>query len=286
MNSYALILLADVLLTADFALQKQYQRKAGVSARAGLIFNGLLGLFAAVIFFIINGFQLHFSLYSLIMAAAMSVLCMLYVFVGFRILKDGNMALYTLFLMTGGMTIPYLWGTLFLNEEITVLRTLGLVLIIGAIVFSNLGAKRPNKTQLILCICVFFFNGFVSVISKMHQINTVYEPVSAGEFVFWTAVIKFVICSCALLFMKKEPLPSKPTVLLPIIFCSALANGLSYLCQLIGAANLPATLLYPLVTGGCVILSPIMGWLVYKEKLSVYQWAAIGICAVGTCLFL
>ena len=64
---------------------------------------------------------------------------MLYIFIGFRIMENGSMSLYTLFLMSGGMTVPYVWGVLFLNEELTILRTLGLLSIITAIIISNSG---------------------------------------------------------------------------------------------------------------------------------------------------
>jgi len=41
------------------------------------------------------------------------------------------MSLYTLFLMSGGMTVPYVWGVAFLDEDLTLFRTLGLLLITG-----------------------------------------------------------------------------------------------------------------------------------------------------------
>ena len=41
------------------------------------------------------------------------------------------MSLYTLFLMSGGMTVPYVWGVAFLNEDLTLFGILGLLLITG-----------------------------------------------------------------------------------------------------------------------------------------------------------
>jgi multidrug transporter EmrE-like cation transporter len=71
-----------------------------------------------------------------------------------------------------------------------------------------------------------------------------------------------------------------------IAFGAAAISGISYLLQLTGAKELPATVLYPMVTGGCIIFSALSGRIFFKEKLSTYQLVSIGLCFVGTLLFL
>ena len=66
----------------------------------------------------------------------------------------------------------------------------------------------------------------------------------------------------------------------------ALVGGISYLLQLIGAQNLPATILYPFITGGCIIVTALAGWLLYHEKLSKQTILGIALCFAGTCMFL
>lgn len=56
--------------------------------------------------------------------------------------------------------------------------------------------------------------------------------------------------------------------------------------QLIGASSLPASVMFPIVTGGTVILSSVAGSVVFREKLSSKQWAGIVLCFIGTVLFL
>ena len=123
MNQYVMLTLAAVLLACDFAINKLYQRFAGASLKAGLRFNAILGLLTVPIFWVIGGFSFEFSWFSALMAAGMALLAMAYTLLGFQILRQGSMALYTLFLMVGGMTVPYLWGLLFLDETFSVLRT-------------------------------------------------------------------------------------------------------------------------------------------------------------------
>lgn len=289
MLNYGLITLAAVLLTVDFVLQKQYQQKAGASSRAVLFFNAVNGLFTTAVFFAINGFKIEFSPYSLIMGTAMTLFALLYSLIGFRILAKGGIGLYTLFLMTGGMTVPYVFGLIFLNEPVNIARIIGLVCIIGAIVLANSAQGSKNKSVLLLCAAVFFLNGLVSVVSKLHQINTTNAPVSASAFVFWTGIAKFIMCTAVLLVggkgKEQEKLPARPAVL-GIILASALVGGISYLCQLIGAKDLPASVLYPFVTGGSIVLSDLVGVFLYKEKTDLRKQIGIAVCFAGTCLFL
>jgi len=279
------------LLAANFVFQKKYQKTAGTSIKAGLMYNALTGIFSAIMFLVINKFEIKLTGFSVLMAAIFATVVMMYIFIGFRIMEKGNMSLYTLFLMSGGMTVPYIFGVLFLNEELTIFRTLGLVAIIAAIVISNSGAEKPDKKQLILCLAVFILNGISSVTSKVHQISPASEIVTSPDFAFIVMMFKAVICSVVLLVCRKS-LFGEETVKLPIksviwvMLFASLSDGLTYMLQLIGATTLPATVLYPFVTGGSVILTSFAGVLVFKEKLSARQIVGIAICFVGTLLFL
>ena len=293
MESYLMVTAAVLLLAVDFSLQKLYQKRMGTAFTTGLVFNVLIGLFTAVIFFFINGCRLHFSLFSILMAAAMSSLCILYSLIGFRILKTGNMAFYTLALMSGGMTIPYVYGLLFLHEDFSFLRLVGLILILVAVVSSNMAEGKIDGKLILYCAAVFILNGFVSVVSKLHQIDLTHSPVSANEFVIYAGIMKVILSGLTLLLFRafsKDAAPEKPssaskTVLL-ITIASAFVSGLSYMLQLLGASRLPASVLYPFITGGSIVLSTVAGMLFFKEKVSKKLILSVILCFVGTCLFL
>lgn len=289
MINYLLIIAADIFLALNFVAQKKYQSTEGNLMPAGLFYNMATGLISAVIFLFLSGFDIKPTPYSFIAAFAQTALVSLYTLISFKILKGRNIALYTLFLLTGGMVLPYIYGVLFLDELLTLPRTIGLILIIIAIALSNTGIKKPSKKQIFLCILVFIINGFVSIISKLHQTEVIYKTIDSESFVFWTSIIKFFACiPLFLVSAKKATQPYKPNLkkaLLPIIF-SSLFGGVSYLLQLIGATNLPATVLYPLVSGGSIILSSLCGFIVLREKLTCELVIGIFVCFIGTCLFL
>lgn len=276
---YLIILVAVVLLALQFSSNKFYQLRFGNAITSSLLFTSLSGLVTALLFFCIGGFRLTVTPYSLGMAAIVAVLCCSYTLIGFKMFALGNMAVYTMFLMLGGMLLPYLYGVFWLEESITVWRILGVVLLTLSMVFPALGTKDDESKKkirtlfLLLCMVVFTLNGFVSITSKMHQIS---DRLIVGEtdFVILSNGLNGLISSVALLITcltrrtspLAEPLTGKSMGLIAgIVFVGGACNGTSYLLQLIGAANVPASVLYPMVTGGMVVLSAAAGMLFFRE---------------------
>ena len=289
MKYYGMLLAAVILLALDFALNKVYQRRAGTSPKAGFLFNAMVGIFAAAIFWVANGFQLHFSVYSMLLAAGFAATVMLYNLCGFRIMKQGSMAQYTLFLMSGGMLLPYICGLLFWNEPFSLSRMVGLVAILTAVIFSNGDGGKLDKSILGLCCTVFVLNGLTGICSKLNQSETVIPVVSATEFVIYTGLARFVFAGAGYLFCKKDGNTEERRGKCPVwllFLLSAAIDGVSYFLQLVGAANLPATVLFPFVTGGTMVFSALAGMIFFKERPSKRVLLGILLSFVGTLLFL
>lgn len=284
---------AALLLATDLSLNKIYQKTRGASSGASLLFNSALGLATAIIFFAVNRFSLSVSPYSAIMATLMSTAVMSYTMIGFHILKEGSMAIYSLFLMTGGTVLPYLWGLMFLKEPFSAVGTVGVILIIGGVFLSNFGGEKTTFKQIGMCLSVFFLNGSVSIISKMHQIEEKYPCVSTIDFVILGGICKFLIAGILLLSVlilgRKEGGGREKNTLSKswiVIVLSALVGGSSYFLQLYGARSLPATVLYPFITGGSIVFSSLMDAAVFKEKPSRRLILGVGLCFVGTVMLI
>lgn len=286
---YIMITLSTVLLAVNFAFSKIYQDKEGTAVVKGLYFNVLTGVFTALAFFVICGFKIEFTPYSITMATIKEILVVLYTILGFKIMERGSMALYTLFLMSGGMTVPYVWGIAFLNEPFTILRLFGLIFILLGVVVPNISKEKTDIKQLALCVGVFFVNGFVSVVSKHHQIETIYPTVGADTFVLLGGIAKFIFIGIVYLLVRKKTNIEKEKVspkMIVVIALASVVSGVSFLMQLWGASTLPATVLYPFITGGTVLFTSIAGVIFFKDKLSIKMILSIIFCLVGTLLFL
>ncbi len=291
MHNYLMLILADILLAVNIAVNKIYQQSEGTTIAAGFKYNFLAGLFTTVEFLIINGFRVSFTTYSCMMALVKTILVVAYTILGFRLLKLGSMALYTLFLMIGGMTIPYIWGLAFLDEPFSWLRTAALVLILAGVVLANFSKGKVNFKMIIMCVAVFIMNGFVSVVSKLHQIEEVQPAVTANDFVLIGGIIQFVLCGAGYVITRKSFVADSQSRLhwskvLLLVAVGATLGGVSYLLQLFGAEELPATVVYPFVTGGSIIFSTLMGVFAFKEKISAKMIISVCLCFVGTLMFL
>ena len=194
----------------------------------------------------------------------------------FRILKLGGMALYSLCLMSGGMLLPYVFGILFWREPVTLTRVLGLAAVLAAVILANFNRQAVAKPTLPLCAAVFILNGLCSIFSKAHQINQTYAAVDSAGFVMYSGIVKALLCTPLLLFRKfRKNLPAASPVRirrsLPVIVGASVIGGVSYLLQLNAAASLPATVLYPAVTGGSIVFSAVTGRLLFRERISARQ---------------
>ncbi len=293
MSDYLMLFGATLLLALGFVITKVYQKREGATLEAGLKMNVCVGLFTGIIFFFLNGMKIEITSFSIVYACLMAAFAVFYTIIGYEIIKDGQVALYTFFLMTGGMTVPYIFGAFFLGEEKSVIRTIGLIVIAVSVFITNAsGGKKLGLKSAIMCGAIFVLNGFVSVVSKLHQINPD-KAVSSEGFVLLTGVIKFLGCLVVLAvikLIKKNKQNQKKNFMstdsFGLLFISAIMSGVSYLLQLKGAINLPATVLYPIITGGSIIFTALAAWIVFKEKPDKKLTIGIIMCFIGTCMFL
>ena len=280
---YLSVITATVLLAIEFSCSKLYQSLESISLKKGLQFNTVSGLVSALIMWALAGFRLEWSGFSALLALGMALCSMLYCLLSFRILNLGGMALYSLALMSGGMLLPYIFGIVFLNVTVSLPGFLGLIAVLAAVILSNFNRRKISKTLLLLCTAVFLLNGFCSILSKAHQISRIPSTVNSAGFVMYSGIAKCLLSVIVLLCRKRSSF-SRPkhkyTLLLTV--GAAVISAASYLLQLNGAKFLPASVLYPMITGGSIVFSAIAGRVFFKERLSLRQILCILLCIFGT----
>ena len=287
-----MVILAVALLALGFVMQKLYQNRTDDTTEGGVNFSIISGFFSIIILILTSGFSVSFTWYSAINAILKSACCLAYTIIGFRIMKEGSVAIYMLFLMSGGMLVPSVWGWIFLDEEPRLMHILGLAVILVSIIINNIGKEKLSAKLIVMCCSVFVLNGFVSVFSKLHQVNTAYEMVSTVEYAMLSAIASLVMSlalKTVLLFKRSGDTRQKLKIsLLPmvIVLAYSILGTVSSILQLEGAKNLPASMLYPMITGGSVALTGVFALIFFKEKLSIRGWISVALCCAGTCLFI
>lgn len=145
---------ASFLFGSQFMVTKAFEKNYGKTVRASLSFSLLYSLFAGVIFFIIklvsSGTVFNLNPFSLCMAFGLSLVNILSSAIGIKTLALGDIAVYSLFLMLGGMIVPFFAGIVFLKESVSGCNLIGVAIMIIALclpVFSAKRIKTPEKRK-------------------------------------------------------------------------------------------------------------------------------------------
>lgn len=285
-----MVLFSAVLCAVTFVMQKRYQLSTDDTVTSALIYTCLTSAVAVPVSWAVSGFAVEWSWFSLAYASALAVLVLAYTMVGYRMMAAGHVAMYMMFLMSGGMLVPFVWGLVFLDETFSLWRLAGIACMLGGVVCANAARGRVNVRYVLCGVAVFFLNGFTSVSSKLHQIEQVLPTVSTANYSTLSSLVRAVVCAVLLLCLRQWRRPvlrryaGGRFVLWPV--AASVVGMVSSLLQLEGAVSLPATVLYPLITGGTLVFSTLSGWLVLKERPAPRLWVGVALCVAGTCLFI
>ena len=165
---YIIIILAVVCFTAQFGFTKSYAKEVKRTLANTLIMVAVTNFVGALLFLIVGGFKIQFSAVSLFWAVALASVMIPYFIIGVKVLSLGSLAIYSMFMMLGGMLIPFFYGVLFLKEELTLSKTAGTVLLSLFIVLQALWRIDEENQELtkgkkgvffLLCLLIFFLNG-------------------------------------------------------------------------------------------------------------------------------
>lgn len=291
----------------------------------------------SIFFLCLIGFRPGFTTFTFIMALAYALSGTIYSVLGLIIVRLGKLSVYMIFLMLGGMLIPFIYGIAFLGEVPTPARIVGMVLLIASLFVPFLrltGKKAANaakagkqdlpdnnapkgnlKLYIFLCVCVFILNGCVSTVSKVHQINE--AALETNQFLMWINFFNLLLSASAFGIYKlsahlrtkrinnAEALPevsenmrgnsvvadtkkrkTEFLIALTLLATIALINCGGGILMMNGAKTLPASVQFPMVTGGTIVLTSFAGWIFYKEKINLALGIGLALTLIGTVLFL
>ena len=212
---YVYLALAVVCVGFQFVTTKLFRMKAGMSILSSIIFNLVSGGVSALLLLAVNGFNVSVKPFSVIMGVLFAVSMVTINCVCIFAMSAGKVSVYSLFMMLGGMLLPFGYGAIFLNETVSVYRWIALVLMIGAMVLPCVSdRKRKNSKRFyIFCALGFILNGALSIVSKCHQHYTKLDPslgsstgsfaVTAYSFVFYISAVLISVYAAVTAIMKK-----------------------------------------------------------------------------------
>lgn len=277
------ILLACVIFCvfSQNVLQKQYTKKVGAYQDTDILFFFFMVTFAATILgmlcLIKGNFTLRTVPYTLMFAGCFSAALLGQV----RAIMSGPLSLTALF-VNFALLLPTLYGVVFLKEDLSFLRVAGLGMLCMSIPLINKTEKDKvaNKQWLFYAVLAMVGNGGCQIVQKAHQI---YVPGDYSlSFQFLAMLEISIIFGCYILWRK----PKATKMVLKngsvAIALTAIANIATNLIVLTLAVTIPASILYPSISAGGIILTFIVSFIFYKERYTVLQYVGyfLGLASV------
>lgn len=287
---YALISSAAILFSLQFLFQNNYKKIYGSGVKDGLNFQMYVSLIGAAIIFIISLIvekkPLGFSPFTLATAFVYAVITISFSVISLKAMQTANVALFSTFAMLGGMVIPFLYGVIANGEAVNAKKIAGLTLIAAALIVSALKKESENKSKkaYLYYAAVFLLNGAFGAISAFHQ-SPAFSELAAGGYALmvYAQLFAFILSALALAAIKGGA--QKPSAkILQITSLYAAFNGVGNLFTVLALLTIPASVQYPVITGGTIIISSAIAMISEKKFMIKYAVTAL-ISLAATILF-
>ena len=296
MYYYLLVFIAITLFGASFFTNGRYQQRVGASFTSSMVLSAGVGLFGCIGLLCFSGFRLSATPFTVLMALlfAVSGLCLSLCTV--FSLERASLSLFSAFSMIGGMILPSVVGMIFFGEKLTLCKGICYVL---TVIGLSLTIKRDSgKKAFLSYVGVFFFNGSCAAISTVFS-KADFEKAGSSDYSILSAAFRFVLAVIVLpaavyLARKKaasagtEAPPSNvlrryisPAVIILLALGGILNTVGNYLLPIAMIdGGLDGSVVYPMITGGVMIISTALGFL-NKRKPTLREILAVAVCTLG-----
>ncbi len=176
--------------------------------------------------------------------------------------------------------IPILITVLWYNELVSVSKTIGIFLTFLAIFFITRNKKsKDNNSKLIwLPLAVFVFTGIAETIINVTQKDYFKDSSEIGLFVITSFLFSFLFGIIILISQLKK-----------ITFRSLVAGLVLSIPNTLGVyffvkclnSSVDSTSILPVLHIGSLVLSIFIGYVIYKDKLTVINWIGIAVAFIA-----
>lgn len=273
---YGIVTIAVLMFGIQFYLNDKYQKENGTGTSSVFIFSFISAVVGVICLAIINRFDFSFTPFTLIWAFVTALNLVLCSICTLKALEKVNLSVYSLFSMLGGMVLPFVVGLVFYNEPMSAAKVVCVTLVVLSMLIT---VNWKNKTGgELYYVGVFILNGMSGVLSKIYESAT-YPKVSSAGYSLWIAVMSVAITAAVLIAIFKQV--KRPNIKAVLYSAGGGAlNRIANFLLLIALAVLPASVQYPFVTGGVIIVSTVIAALT-KQKPSKKEIFAVALSFIG-----
>ena len=278
---YLYLVAAVILFGTHFRFNQIYERESGAGMRASCVFIALSSLAGLVVLLFLNGPSFSVTPFALLLAGLSAVDGVAYSVFSIKAFGRVNLSLYSVFAMLGGMLLPTLTGLVFFHESLTLLKGLGLAVLLAAVLVPLAGTG--DRKGLGYRFAVFCFNGLYGVFATLFE-KLPYDKPTAAQYSILVAALTAAVAALMLPFLKKERVPLNAKSIAALAGYGVFNRVGNYLV-LLALTVLPASVQSPFVTGGVIIVSFLIG-LVTKQKPAKAEYVSAAASLAGLVLLI
>jgi len=178
-----------------------------------------------------------------------------------------------------GILVPMALSLVFWTEFPTTAQWLGIALAVASILMVTMPRKTSVKEALRLALLLLFlFGGMAEFSNKVYQKYGLLDY--KALFLLATFAMAF-ICSVGAILFKDRSIHSRDIL---IGVAVGVPNLFSSYFLILALSQIPAAVAFPIYGAGTIIIINVVGLVVFKERLSHVELAAIGMTAVALIL--
>lgn len=261
-----LLMVATVSLGAGRnILSKGIGKQTG--GKYGFFFGqSLLFLGGTVIIFLLNPVKsLSFSLGVLPYALIYGVFLVLSQWLYTLSLKSGSVSVCSL-VYSFGFIIPAVSGAVVWGEPFGIIKIIGIILAIICILLSVKSGQKAGKGKMYIVplVIAMLSSGGLGVMQKVQQ-KSVYKS-ETNAFLLFAFAFAFILSFMFFVITKNEESNNKNAKYITVCALTGLCFGGANYINTILAGMIQSLVFFPLQNIATVILSAILGILIFKEK--------------------
>ena len=168
---------------------------------------------------------------------------------------------------------------LYPDEQLTVLKIIGFIMALIGIYLSSTQSKKLSfdKKYIWLIVFVFIGQGIADSIFNNAQ-KTVVDEIDKGLFFM---CLLFIAGLSGITILLAKSIKQKPQIKVKSLFAGFIFGIPNFVTLILffdalENSGLAATQVYPIISMGVVMLSALIGLILFKEKLSLRNWIGLG----------
>lgn len=184
------------------------------------------------------------------------------------------------------VVIPVLFGVFLYNESVTFLKILGIIIALVAVYLSSVKEdKSENTGTLLFPVLLFLGSGAIDTILKYVQVNHVAdEDVSIFSGSLFGIAAIFAVLILAIKSIKKREAFGVKNVIAGIILGVPNYYSIVFLIKALQNKNFESSTLFTINNVAIVIVSTLVGLLLFKEKFSLKNKIGVALAILGIVL--